>query len=189
LVRGLYVRGLSTQDVRALYRDTLGGSRLSKSEPCDAATEAGLCDLAAARSERPADHVRVSRHHAARQGTDEKEGVLSAYAPLEDGRPVLPHLVSVRGNRTTRGSVFGDFVGHGLRTPLLVVMDGAAGLVKGGQARLAARVSAGMSGALCRRRHKVHKIRNILAKLPRLMQPKMKGLVQQVFLARVAPPR
>ena len=31
LVRGMYVRGLSTQDVSALYTDTFGGSRLSKS--------------------------------------------------------------------------------------------------------------------------------------------------------------
>src|SRR5438094_6084062 len=31
LVRGMYVRGLSTQDVSALYHDTFGASRLSKS--------------------------------------------------------------------------------------------------------------------------------------------------------------
>jgi hypothetical protein len=31
LVRGMYVRGLSTRDVSALYSDTFGGSRLSKS--------------------------------------------------------------------------------------------------------------------------------------------------------------
>jgi transposase-like protein len=31
LVRGMYVRGLSTQDVNALYHDTFGPSRLSKS--------------------------------------------------------------------------------------------------------------------------------------------------------------
>jgi transposase-like protein len=31
LVRGMYVRGLSTQDVSALYTDTFGGSRLRKS--------------------------------------------------------------------------------------------------------------------------------------------------------------
>jgi hypothetical protein len=31
LVRGMYVRGLSTQDVSALCTDTFGGSRLSKS--------------------------------------------------------------------------------------------------------------------------------------------------------------
>jgi putative transposase len=34
-----------------------------------------------------------------------------------------------------------------------------------------------------RQRCQMHKMRNILAKLPRLMQAKMKGLVQQVFLA------
>jgi transposase-like protein len=32
------------------------------------------------------------QYHAARRGSDEKEGVLSAYALLEDGRPMLLHL-------------------------------------------------------------------------------------------------
>jgi transposase-like protein len=46
------------------------------------------------------------QYHAARQGTDEKEGVLSAYALLDDGQPVLLHLDLARANRTTRGCRF-----------------------------------------------------------------------------------
>src|SRR5262249_8356151 len=45
---------------------------------------------------------------------------------------------------------------------------------EGGQAHLVARLSAAMPW---------HKMRNIVAKLPRLMHAKMKGLVQQVFHA------
>jgi putative transposase len=65
-------------------------------------------------------------------------------------------------------------VARGLRAPLLVIMDGAPGLVKA--------VKRVWPHAY-RQRCQVHRMRNVLAKLPRLMQAKMKGLVQQIFLA------
>ena len=111
LVRGMYVRGLSTQDVSALYGDTFGTSRLSKStvsrvtqqlnQEFDTWRRRDLSDL-------PVVYLFLDgQYHAARQGTDEKEGVLSAYALLEDGRPALLHLdLGPRGNRAMRGSVF-----------------------------------------------------------------------------------
>jgi transposase-like protein len=115
------------------------------------------------------------QYHAARQGSDEKEGALSAYALLDDGRPVLLHLdLGPRESYDAWLSFLQDLTARGLRDPLLVVMDGAPGLVKA--------VKRVWPHAL-RQRCQVHKMRNILAKLPRLMQAKMKGLVQQVFLA------
>src|SRR5262249_4610561 len=62
--------------------------------PRHPAAESGLRHVAPARPQRPADRYLFldGQYHAARQGTDEKEGVLSAYALLEDGRPVLLHL-------------------------------------------------------------------------------------------------
>lgn len=80
----------------ALYADTFGGSRLSKStvsrvtqqlnQDFDMWRRRDLSDL-------PVVYVFLDgQYHAARQGTDEKEGVLSAYALREDGRPVLLHL-------------------------------------------------------------------------------------------------
>ena len=82
LVRGMYVRGLSTQDVSALFADTFGGSRLSKStvsrvtqqlnQDFDTWRRRDLSDL-------PIVYLFLDgQYHAARQGTDEKEGVLSA---------------------------------------------------------------------------------------------------------------
>jgi transposase-like protein len=65
-----------------------------------------------------------------------------------------------------------DVVARGLRDPLLVVMDGAPGLVKAVK-RVWPRAY--------RQRCLAHKMRNIIAKLPRLMQAKIKGLVHQVF--------
>ena len=65
-------------------------------------------------------HQRPSRvldgqYHAAHQGTDEKEGVLSAYALLEDGWTVLPHVaVGPRESYDAWLSVLQDPVGRGL---------------------------------------------------------------------------
>ena len=179
LVRGMYVRGLSTQDVSALYADTFGGSRLSKST-VSRVTQQLNQDFETWRhrdlSDLPVVYVFLDgQYHAARQGTDEKEGVLSAYALLEDGRPVLLHLdLGPRESYDAWLSFLQDLVGRGLRAPLLVVMDGAAGLLKAVKR---------VWPQAYRQRCQVHKMRNILCKLPRLMQAKMKGLVHQVFLA------
>jgi putative transposase len=178
MVRGMYVRGLSTRDVSALYHETVG-TTLSKSavsrvthqlqQDFEAWRRRDLSELAIA-------YVFLDgQYHAARQGSDEKEGVLSAYALLDDGRPVLLHLdLGPRESYDAWLSFLQDLTARGLRDPLLVVMDGAPGLVKA--------VKRVWPHAL-RQRCQVHKMRNILAKLPRLMQAKMKGLVQQVFLA------
>jgi putative transposase len=179
LVRGMYVRGLSTQDVSALYRDTFGGSRLSKST-VSRVTQQLNQDFETWRrrdlSDLPVVYLFLDgQYHAARQGTDEKEGVLSAYALLEDGRPVLLHLdLGPRESYDAWLSFLQDLAARGLRDPLLVILDGAGGLLKAVK-RVWPRAY--------RQRCQVHKMRNILAKLPRLMQAKMKGLVQQVFLA------
>ena len=179
LVRGMYVRGLSMQDVSALFADTFGGSRLSKStvsrvtqqlnQDFDTWRRRDLSDL-------PIVYLFLDgQYHAARQGTNEKEGVLSAYALLEDGRPVLLHLdLGPRESYDAWLSFLQDLVARGLRDPLLVVMDGAPGLVKAVK-RVWPRTY--------RQRCLAHKMRNIVAKLPRLMQAKMKGLVTQVFQA------
>jgi putative transposase len=179
LVRGMYVRGLSTQDVSALYTDTFGGSRLSKST-VSRVTQQLNQDFETWRRRDLSDLSVVylfldGQYHAARQGTDEKEGVLSAYALLEDGQPVLLHLdLGPRESYDAWLSFLQDLVARGLRVPLLVVTDGAPGLVKAVK-RVWPRAY--------RQKCQVHKMRNVLAKLPRLMQAKMKGLVQQVFLA------
>lgn len=175
----MYVRGPSTQDVSALYHDTFGASHLSKStvgrvtqqlnQEFETWRRRDLSDL-------PVVYLFLDgQYHAARRGTDEKEGVLSAYELLEDGRPVLLHLdLGPRESYDAWLTFLQDLVARGLRDPLLVVMDGAPGLVKAVK-RVWPRAY--------RQRCQVHKMRNILAKLPRLMQAKMKGLVWQVFLA------
>lgn len=178
LVRGMYVRGLSTRDVSALYQETVG-TALSKSA-VSRVTQQLQHDFETWRQRDLTDLSIVylfldGQYHAARQGTDEKEGVLSAYAILDDGRPVLLHLdLGPRESYDAWLSFLQDLTARGLKDPLLVVMDGAPGLVKAVKR---------MWPHASRQRCQVHKMRNILAKLPRRMRTKMKALVQQVFLA------
>jgi putative transposase len=179
LVRGMYVRGLSTQDVSGLYQDTFGASRLSKST-VSRVTQQLNQDFETWRrrdlSDLPVVYLFLDgQYHAARQGSEEKEGVLSAYALLEDGRPVLLHLdLGPRESYDAWLSFLQDLTARGLTDPVLVVMDGAPGLVKA--------IKRVWPHAY-RQRCQVHKMRNILSKLPRMMQPKMKALVHQVFRA------
>jgi transposase-like protein len=115
------------------------------------------------------------QYHAARQGSSEKEGVLSAYAILEGGQPVLLHLDLGPGESYDAWlSFLQDMTGRGLGEPLMVIFDGAPGLKKAIRR---------MWPQAYRQRCQVHKMRNILSKLPRAMQGKMKKLVKQVFLA------
>jgi transposase-like protein len=65
-------------------------------------------------------------------------------------------------------------VARGLKAPVLVIFDGAPGLNKAVKR---------MWPRAFRQRCQVHKMRNILAKLPRLMQGPMKRLIHQVFRA------
>src|SRR5881409_2554040 len=77
LVRGMYVRGLSTRDVSALYHDTFGASRLSKST-VSRVTQQLNQDFEVWRR-RDLSELRVvylfldGQYHAARQGSEEKE--------------------------------------------------------------------------------------------------------------------
>ncbi len=179
LVRGMYVRGLSTHDIEDLYAESFGESRLSKSTVSRIGQQLNG-DFEAWR-ERDLSELNVvylfldGQYHAARQGTDEKEGVLSAYALLDDGRPVLLDLdLGPRESYDAWLSFFQNLVARGLKDPLLVIFDGAPGLHKAVRR---------MWPRALRQRCQVHKMRNILAKLPRMAQGQIKRLVRQVFLA------
>ena len=112
-----------TQDVSALYTDTFGGSRLSKSTVSRVTQQ--LTQEFESWRQRDLKDLRVvylfldGQYHAARQGTDEKEGVLSAYALLDDGQPVLLHLdLGPRESYDAWLSFLQDLVARGLRAPL-----------------------------------------------------------------------
>jgi transposase-like protein len=179
LVRGMYVRGLSTLDVQDLYGDTFGESRLSKST-VSRITSRLNADFEVWKK-RDLSELKVvylfldGQYHAVRQGTEEKEGVLSAFALLESGEPVLLHLELGEGESFDAWLAFlQDMTARGLGDPLMVIFDGAPGLKKAIRR---------VWPKAFRQRCQAHKMRNILAKLPRAMQGRLKKLIHQVFLA------
>ncbi|MBI3779542.1 MAG: transposase, partial [candidate division NC10 bacterium] len=114
-----------------------------------------------------------------RQGSHEKEGVLCAYGVLESGRKVLLHLAL--GNRESYDawlSFLHDLTGRGLGEPVLVCTDGNPGL------RRALRE---VFPHALKQRCLVHKMRNLLGKLPKAAIAAMKRLLRPVFEARDYP--
>jgi transposase-like protein len=112
---------------------------------------------------------------AVRQGTDEQEGVLCAYGILESGQKVLLHLaLGSRESYDAWLSFLHDLTARGLEAPWLVISDGQPGL------RKALRE---VFPRAFHQRCQVHKMRNILAKLPQAARALLKPLIQQVFRA------
>jgi len=179
LVLEMYVRGLSTRDVEAVFMEAFrqevisrsGVSRLGKELQVefDRWRSRDLSELAVVYLFLDACYLPV------RQGTREKEGILCAYAILENGKKVLLHLaLGSRESYDAWLSFLHDIVARGLRLPVLVISDGQPGLKKALKE---------VFPHVRRQRCLVHKMRNILAKVPRSMQKEMKQLVKQVFEA------
>jgi len=179
LAAGLYTRGLSTRDIEDVFRDTLGERFLSKSA-VSRSVEVLRGQFAAWRARDLSELNLVylfldGQYHAVRQGTGEKEGILCAYGILESGKVALLHLgLGCRENYDAWLSMLHDMTARGLKMPVLIVIDGNPGL-----RRAVREVFPGIAVQRCQ----VHKMRNILCKVPRLMQAELKRLVQQVFLA------
>ena len=179
LVTGMYVRGLSTRDVEGLFQDTFGQRIVSKSGVSQITAQLG--ESFRQWRERDLSGLKVvylfldAIYLAMRAGTDEKEGVLAAYGMLEDGKKVLLHLaVGSRESYDAWLSFLHEMTARGLQEPLLVIIDGNPGLKKA--------LREIFPHAL-RQRCQVQKMRNLLAKLPRAIQAKMKRLIHQVFYA------
>ncbi len=178
LIRRSYVRGLSTRDVAGLYAEVFGAS-VSKST-ASRVTQALQAEFEAWRA-RDLSELKIlylfldGQFQAARAESREQEGILAAYALCEDGTMVLLHLgLGPRESTDAWVAFLHDLTARGLGTPLLVISDGNPGLL-----RAVKQVFPGVR----RQRCQVHKLRNILAKLPKLAARQLKPLLQQVFLA------
>jgi transposase-like protein len=101
--------------------------------------------------------------------------VLCAYGILADGRKVLLHLETGDKESTACWEGFlEDMKQRGLADPLLVVIDGNRGSRKA--------VRRKFSSSLVQR-CQVHKMRNVLCKLPSVARPTLKKLIHRAFTA------
>jgi transposase-like protein len=177
LVISGFVRGLSVRDVEAALGEALGPeAALSKStvnricqvikEEFDAWRTRDLQGV-------ELDYLFLDAAHFKLHPGAPAEPVLCAWGVTIDGSPVLLGLApgSDEGHDPWAGFL-GELVERGLRAPLLVITDGAPGLIG------AVEVTFPRS---LRQRCLVHRARNLLAKVPKHTQAEVKAAFWAIF--------
>ena len=162
LVISGWVRGLSDRDIEALLAEALGPeaalSRSTASRICrrlrddfEAFRQRDLTDV-------ELDYLFLDGSHFKMHDGSRAEPVLVAYGITTLGQPVLV-AVEPGGceSHDAWAGFLADLTDRGLRPPLLVISDGAAGLIGA--------IETTMASAL-RRRCLIHRCRNVVAKVP-----------------------
>ena len=170
LVIASFVRGLSVRDVEATLADALGDqAAISKS------TVAQVCQAIKSEYDTWArrrlddvmlDYLFLDASFFRMHPGSPAEPVLAAWGVTTDGKPVFIGLAPGTGESTDAWADFlTDLTERGLVCPLLVVSDGAAGLI--------AAIEQVFPEAL-RQRCLIHRVRNVLAKIPTGMQAEIR---------------
>ncbi len=180
LVIASFVRGLSVRDVEAALAEALGDqAAISKS------TVSSVCgqikDEYQAWAERRLDEVTLDylfldasffRMHPGSPA----EPVLAAWGITTGGKPAFIGLAPGTGESFDAWKGFlGDLKERGLGSPLLVISDGAPGLIGA--------IEQVYPTAL-RQRCLIHRARNVLAKIPAAMQAEVKDAYWAIFDTR-----
>ena len=175
LVIGAYVRGLSDRDIESLAREAGLGS-ISRTAVSGICRE--LRDRYRAFRARGLGAVRLlalfmDAIYLPVRPEGPREGVLVAWGFTTEGQRVLLDVCLGQRERTTDWQELGQgLIARGLRSPLLVVSDGAPGLV---------RAIGELWPDADRGRCAVHRLRNILAKLPE--RPALQARVRAAYWA------
>jgi transposase-like protein len=160
MVIGAFVRGLSMRDVESLW-DEAGLGKLSKSTASRICSE--LRERFEAFKRRDLYEVRLAALFCdavflSVRPDGPKEGVLVAWGFTEAGeRVLLSVMLGMRESHEDWLALARDLIARGLGAPLLVVADGAPGLIKAVEQ---------CWPASDRQHCAVHRVRNLLAKLP-----------------------
>jgi len=177
LVIAGFVRGLSVRDVENTLADALGAeaalSKSTVSRVCQAIGE----EFAAWSSRRldglELDYLFLDASMFKMHSGARAEPVLAAWGITTDGAPVFVALAA-GGSEST--DAWGDFLdelrARGLRPPLLVISDGAAGLIAAAETALARSL---------RQRCLIHRCRNVLAKVPAEAQAEIRDAYWAIF--------
>jgi transposase-like protein len=177
LVIAGFVRGLSTRDVEAALTEALGPqagvSRSTVSRICEQIREQFQGWRRRRLDDVKLDYLFLDGSHFKYHPNAGAEPVLAAWGIDTDGKPVFIGLDAAASESGDAWVAFLTDLGErGLACPLLVVSDGAAGLIGA--------VERTMSGAL-RQRCLVHRARNILAKVSKHAQAEVKADYWAIF--------
>jgi putative transposase len=160
MVIGAFVRGLSMRDVESLCEQA-GLGKLSKSTAARICTE--LRERFAAFQRRDLYDIHLAAlfldaTFLAVRRDGPREGVLVAWGFTTDGeRVLLAVMLGMREAHEDWLALARDLIGRGLGAPMLIVADGAPGLIKAIEQ---------CWPASDRQHCAVHRVRNLLAKLP-----------------------
>jgi transposase-like protein len=166
----MYARGLSTRDIEALFADARGQSLLSRTAVSEI-TERLWAEYEAFASRDLSEFEVIylvvdglaERLHLGQP----REAVLAAWGVLTDGNKVLLHLApGTKEDTASCREFFQDLRRRGLPDPLLVVSDGAPGLIRA--------IDECFPRSL-RQRCLAHKLRNLQSKVPEDQWPEFKA--------------
>lgn len=179
MVKHMYVKGMSVRDIESSMADILSGEGISRSTVSRITSQLEPDFKAWQNRNLSKEDILYlfldGAYWKVRDGSSSKEAILIAYGIGRNGKKVLLHLAL--GNKESFDSwltFLHDMSERDLAEPLMVVYDGNPGVKK------ACRQVFPRS---LKQRCQVHKMRNILAKLPRAVQAEMKKLIQKVFQA------
>ncbi len=175
MVIGAFVRGLSMRDVESLCEQA-GLGKLSKS------TASRICSELRERFEQFKRRDLYDIHLAALfldavflsvRPDGPKEGVLVAWGFTEEGeRVLLGVMLGMRESHEDWLALGRDLIARGLGAPMLIVADGAPGLIKAVEQ---------CWPASDRQHCAVHRVRNLLAKLPERERERVRGAYWQAL--------
>ena len=170
LVIASFIRGLSVRDVEATLADALGDqaaiSKSTVSSICQQIT--GEYEIWARRrlDEVKIDYLFLDASFFRMHPGSPAEPVLAAWGITTGGKPAFIGLAPGSGESADAWHDFlADLKDRGLASPLLVISDGAPGLISA--------IEQAYPRAL-RQRCVIHRARNILAKIPAGMQAEVK---------------
>ena len=173
----LYVEGLSTRDFKRALKPLWGKSGLSRSS----VSRANKALKEAFNNWRRRDlslediiYLFLDGIYLGVRGRSrDKEAVLVAHGITREGKRVVLHL-SLGGRESTESwkGVLNDLVERGLNEPLLLVTDGNPGLLK---------AIKDIWPKIARQRCAIHRIRNVLARVPKKRQDEVRKAVHRIF--------
>ena len=175
LVIGAYVRGLSDRDIESLAREAgLGSiSRTTVSTICRELRDRYRAFRARSLAEVRLLALFTDAIYLPVRTEGPREGVLVAWGYTTEGRRVLLDVCLGARERTEDWLDLGrGLIRRGLRSPLLVVSDGAPGLIT---------AITELWPDADRQRCAVHRLRNVLAKLPE--RPGLQARVRAAYWA------
>jgi len=175
----LYVEGLSTRDFKRALKPLWGKSGLSRSS-------ISRVNKALKEAFNNWRHRDLSLEEViylfldgiylgVRGNSRDKEAVLVAHGITREGKRLVLHL-SLGGRESTEAwkGVLNDMVERGLRPPQLLISDGNQGLLK---------AIKDIWPEVPRQRCAVHRIRNVLARVPKKRQDEIRKALHRIFYA------